>query len=536
MSFKKKEVSDDDSALADDRDDGVAAPAASDRGGSGPTISKRQFLKGATVGAGSLAAGGVSLNYSTRNARALAPAIPIAGFAVGAAIAYLVDSGVDPYVGDSRDYSGYQGATALETAMVEGATNMQSANERVMTSIQNNIQNSQNVALSKGKAAVIEAMNTGKSESEATTALQNAIDEYYSTIQQNIITHWKAQHSQILHFHEQAEAHADLSGGDSLFSVSGGNDKGPDFLGITTDAEVEYKENEVQLLDGSSVAYPRAGDGTFSRFFAVSSDHIAGSDPAILSLSTSQGNPVVLDPAPFDDAWQSLVSERDSVNQTLSGFVSDVYAAYEPGEIPTEDLVDPVTASTELAQDYDGYQAQGAYAAMLGIPTTAEHSVNLTVHTADGDRNIWADIYTEYVPTDDSGTEVGFQSGETYDPSTWDKPLYIAYEYTEETEDGTTTSTDFVQLEDSFTIDVIEDKDGNEVDSFQTKSRNNQTSDVSKLQEEIDQLREAQLEMQEEAQSGGGGFVDGLGFGGIPGEGVLVAIVGIVLVLLGQDD
>jgi hypothetical protein len=75
------------------------------------------------------------------------------------------------------------------------------------------------------------------------------------------------------------------------------------------------------------------------------------------------------------------------------------------------------------------------------------------------------------------------------------------------------------------------------VDSFQTTSRNNQTADVSKLKEELDQLREAQIDMQEEAQSGGsGGFLDSIGFGGIPGVGVLAIAGGVVVLLFGNQN
>jgi hypothetical protein len=204
-----------------------------------------------------------------------------------------------------------------------------------------------------------------------------------------------------------------------------------------------------------------------------------------------------------------IQTKRDDVNSQLSGFVNDVYNAYQPGDIPTEEIVDPITASTELKQNYDHFAAQGAHAAMLGISSSADKTVYM--HLLDDDDKIWCDIFTDYVPTDDSGNEIGFEVGPTYSPSAWNEPLYVSFEYTDS--DGNTVS-DFTQIEQDFTIETIEDADGTQVDSFKTESRNNQTSDVQALEEELEQVRKEQIRLQKESEStdgdgGGGGSSDG---------------------------
>lgn len=517
-------------------------------------LTRRQAMRGLVGGAAAVTVGSTGINYSTREAQAIAPAIPIVGFAAGAAIAYLMDSDTTPYLGDERDYSGYTGGTALKTAIREASVKMRSADERVMTSISNNITNSQNVALAKGKAAIIEAMNTGGSESEAQTAMQGAIDGYYATIQENILTHWTSQVRQIQHHYAQLDSHADTVPSDVMtYSFDGttsawSNETAYFALPAADDSlsKSGYGETTITLLDGSTVSgvpyawtdstSTNAAYDTHLSFDASLSNIPTGAAPSMIGHINGDGTRApTFDVSGFETAWTDVTSERDSVYSTLSGFVTDVYNNWAPGDIPTENLVDPITASTELRQNYDGYQAQGAHAAMLGIPTTAEQSVYLTVHAADGDYTVWADLYTEYVPTDSSGNEIGFESGTKYDPATWNKPLYIAYEYTEETQDGTTTESDFVQLEDSFTIQTIEDKNGNEVSSFQTTSRNNQTADVSKLQEELDQLREEQQRLQEESQNdgslgGGGGFLSDIG---TDSNSTIIAAVAVILVAFG---
>ncbi|MDG7673783.1 hypothetical protein OK512_11020, partial [Streptococcus pneumoniae] len=252
---------------------------------------------------------------------------------------------------------------------------------------------------------------------------------------------------------------------------------------------------------------------------------------------------------PMGNAFDAVVTERDKVLNDLSTFVSDVYSQYSAGDIPTEDIVDPITAATELRTNYDGMQGASAHAAMLGIPTNAEQSVYMTLESDGVD--VWADVFTNKKITDGSGNEVGFQKGTTYDPTTWDDPLYIAFEYSETTDadgnvlnstqqdtyDGETTTTeysDFVAVEQPFTITEIT-VDGESQQSFKTTSRNTQTSDVSKLQEELDQIRQTQLELQEESQSGGGGFdLSGLSLGGIPGEGVVLIAAGAAAYLFGK--
>jgi hypothetical protein len=173
---------------------------------------------------------------------------------------------------------------------------------------------------------------------------------------------------------------------------------------------------------------------------------------------------------------------------------------------------------------------------MLGIPTTAENSLILEVENPDDGSTalVEADLYTNHSP---SG---GFQVGNTYDPSTWSEPAYIAYRHTETNQDGEVVNETqaFEQLEMPFTIKDATDADGNQIDSFSPEPKVNQTSDVATLEEELAQIRETQIEMQEEAQepdgpSGGGGGSDGgfnwdqFSIAGVPGVAV-VAIGGLL--------
>jgi len=536
------------------------------------SIGRRTFLKGtaATAGAGATVSVAPPRYSPIGRANAIAATTAI-GFAAGAvALHYIAEEVSEKFLGDSRDYSGYTGADALHTELVEGALQMKSADERVMTSIENNIANSQNVALAKGKAAIIEEMNAGNGETAANDAMQAAIDSYYSTIQRNVINHYIAQYDQVTHHYTSADNHSNLDASIMQIVHADGISSAFDSMWYQDDSQGNDSKYEVvnyTLLDGTTIDVPVAHyTGDFSEYFsfAPSLDIIeqSGADQNDIDFAGSvqidkadgSGDTVsYFETQRYRDAFADVLAERDSVNSTLSGFVSDVYSNYSSGDIPTEDLLDPITAATELEQNYDGMQGQGAMAAMLGIPTDAEHSVQLTL--VDDAKTVWADIYTNHVPTDADGNEIGFKSGTTYSPSSWSEPFYIAYEYEavldedgnelNETEqedyDGTTTTeirSDFVQIEQDFTIEFVEDKDGNEVTEFQTDSRNNQTSDVSALEKELDQIRETQIAMQEEAQAETGGSPgfswDSISLGGIPGEGVALAVIAVAAYLKGS--
>jgi hypothetical protein len=518
-----------------------------------PDISRRRFMQ-ATAGAATV--GAVSTSAPPRYSpvgRAQAQVVAAGiGIAVGAAALGYVAGRIDDHEGgDDRDYSNYTGADALRTEVEEGGLSMRSADERVMTTISNNVENLDNILLAKGKAATVETMNAGGTESEAQTAMQDAIDEHTKTVQKNLLTHLSEQVLQLKHLAARTDEHADISHSRIYNYIPGSSTA--TYQSFIFDSEVTAT---YELVDGTLHEFQTgyindhygnwstasgeltpdygAGESTHDGLFYVLDD--AEPDK---QEGGSTGMKKVLDIPEIRQLMNDLVAKRDDVNSQLSGFVSDVYSAYEPGEIPTEDLVDPITASTELRQNYDHYATQGAHAAMMGIPTSAEQSVRMEL--LNDEVTVWADIFTEHVPTDSNGNEVGFEADTTYSPSGWDKPLYISYEM--ETEDGEIVA-DFTQIEQDFTITAIENSDGEAVDSFQTTSRNNQTADVESLREELAQIREAQLAMQEEAQDGGGGSsgfdVSNLDFAGIPGEaiivGLLTAIGGTVAYAVSKDE
>lgn len=480
--------------------------------------------------------------------------------------------------GDMRDYSGYTGLTALEDEIEIGVVEMRQADEKVLTSVRNNVQASDNVAYAKGQVAVAEALNAGKSESEADADMQAAIDNYFTSIQKNILNHYTTQFDQARHHATQWLSHPDVdeTAPPSSFGQHRYDDvaNAYDFdayeevvqaLSTEHTSGNEYREVEIvsiDLLDGSTqnvecltheasdwrgwvgpcnqVPDKLTLDSANSTPWTVE----AGGPMAIDFVNgtqtmdeTADSFYTYVDVDRYRNAWADLVTTRDNVKADLSGYVTDVYGTYEPGDVDISDIVDPTTMATELSQDNNLRGFRKAAAAQMGMPTATEHNVVVDIHFDGGDERLWVDLFTDHVPTDADGNEVGFEVGIKYDPTSWTEPLFVVFEK----EDGTADKT---QLETPFTIVEAYDDSGNEVTSFSTTSTNTHTSDVQQFEEELNQLREAQLELLEtysELDSGGGatddsgGLFDALGFtiGGLDVPGVVTAIGGGAGVLYG---
>lgn len=506
-------------------------------------ISRRGVLrKGTAVGVGSAATiGGASrMGASPVGSAAAVGPLLAAGAAAGAAgLGYLMYRKVDNYLGSNKDLTGYTGKDALLNQLEEEVLLMKSADERVMTSIQNNIANSENVALSKGKAAAITKMNAQAPESEAVAALEKAINEYYATIEENIFNHYNAQIDQVLHHITQVVANSDLNSTNILSVWTDGKGNGIDKHEIKSIDNEDTKQ--VTLLNGETIeeTTPQLStllDNEFDKTvgdIGVSNYNTGSETKWVFRLNnTASGNsPYYMEISRFASALSDVRSRCDTVKTKLGGFVSDLYTEYEPGQIPTEDIVDPVTAATELKQD-TGLASQAAAAGMLGIPTSAGFSLRLELQNDSGDKYaVPAEIYTNAQPNDTDGNPAGFAVGQTYNPANFTEPIYVSYEYID-TETGEET-TDFTQVDNPFTVLEATNESGESVEEVSPTSTVNQTSDISTVEEELAQIRDRQqtlLEQQDSTQSAGGagaGFFSGSG----PSTGVIAAVVGGIGVL-----
>jgi hypothetical protein len=429
----------------------------------------------------------------------------IAGAAAGAGLAYLARDNIEDILGQGEDLSGYTGIDALKTKIEDQAVTMKTVDERVFTSIENNLANSETVAFAKGKTAALEKMNAEAPESDAVTSMEEAVDDYYSTVQKNILTHWGTQTGEINHHVTMARAHADASPSD--------------WFGWGDNPDVKNTERTTfnfPLVSGEAYEVD-----TLNFIFYDGTSKL-GMDSNSITYFPFTSNVTVLDPAVYTNLLSIVADRSSSVKTKLGGFIGDLYFEYGAGDIPTEDVIDPVTAATQLSQN-TGMAGQAAEAAMLGIPTSASFSLSLELQDAGGNTfEVDAELYTKASPTDGSGNGTGWEVGVEYDPENFDPPIYVAYEYID-TDTGEMSS-NFIQIDRPFTVIDAVDENGNEVTNVTHEKRVTQTADVTKLQEELAQVRDEQVRLQEESQSQGGGIT--MGSSSLSTEQIIAGIVG----------
>ena len=481
---------------------------------------RRQFMRrvgATTLGASAVGTAGIRLSTQPANAfvgtTALLAGGAIAATAAGAALGYLTRDNIEGILGQGEDLSGYTGKEALRTRIEEQSLTMQTVDKRVFTSIRNNLANSETVAFAKGKAAALEKMNAEAPESDAVTAMEEAVNGYYATIQKNILTHWETQTSQINHHVTMAIAHENvLPSGWFEWQGSGVESTERDRTTVTLVSgetyEVETLVVSIEFEDVSSKIKPRTSSGSGEKEEFV---FIGGADDV---TTLTRGD--------YDSLLDTVANRSSSVKTKLEGFVGDLYFEYGAGDIPTEDVIDPVTAATQMSQN-TGMAGQAASAAMLGIPTSASFSLLLELQDANGNTSeVDAELYTKAAPTDGSGNDTGWEVGVEYDPANFDPPIYVAYEYID-TESGEMSS-NFIQIDEPFKVIAATDEDGNEVTNVIPEKRVTQTADVTKLEEELAQVRDEQQRLQEESQNNGGGMT--MGSSSLSIEQIIAGVVG----------
>jgi hypothetical protein len=482
---------------------------------------------GSAVGVGYGAAG---------SARAVPPVLLGAGAAGAAGLGYAFYKKAKQFLGDQRDYSDFTGDDALQRELVVGSKRLQSADERVLTSLRNNLTNSKTVGLAKGKAAAIEAMNAGKTEQQATSDMEEAVNSYFAVIQENLFTHFSAQCSQFANMAMRVVERDTMENGVILaYSRTG-------YTEANYSDRWEPVTKNVSLVDTREIPVTffkgRNGDNR-KRYFDPMD--LAGLDNVnkwgVKDPDTGE-NVYALKAENYEGIPTKITDTRDAVLSDLSGFVADVYDEYGQKNIPSEDVIDPITAATELGTN-TGLSQREAAAGMMGISSTADYNLRIRIQGESGEiEEVDAEIYTNVQPTDADGNATGFQVGTTYDPANYQKPIYAAYDYVEPST-GVNTS-DFTELVNPFTVLEAQNRNGEEVNTVETTSNINQTADVSKLEEELEQLRKEQVRLQEKAENQNSGGA-GAGFFGSngPSTGAIAAVlggVGVVYALFTQGE
>lgn len=501
--------------------------------------SRRNFIRLLGVAGGTAAAGvgSQATPFSpVQNGQAVAPLVAVG--AIGAA-GYLsgraAEAGIKHFtdLGESSDYD-ESSASALYTQARFDHKTIKSANDSVLTTLENLVQNASQIAYQEARGAVLKALNNGKTPAKALDAGYTAIDEYILPNQKNLIDRYTTAVLQIKTAHDRAKS-SSVVDRSNLWQNANGN--------------FEFPEVTIGLADGSSHPATKlklvgatyqpnlsdTGSNNVSVTFKGSTPYTQTDYSNIQPLMSKRFAQVLND---LDTAWQDARSEIDT-------FVNSIGSSYQAGEISTEDITTPSDLFSMASQD-----SSSPYAAadLAGLGLQVNQSNTMVVDLLDDGQQLEGSVYLNESPiggslsvgsvydpslsrpTDSDGNytdSANDYAGTESDPIPIEGLAYIAYN----TESGST----YAQIQQPFKVTSATDADGNDLQQVgyqPSKGQQTTTTDISELKDQLnsmnEELQRLDEERQEAATGGGGVDLSGLSAFGLPGElvGVIIAVVG----------
>lgn len=442
---------------------------------------------------------------------------------------------------------------------------------RALETIQgNHIEDSDAYALTLVEAQVVESMQAGDNLSEAKANVSDELDDYYSTIESNILT---AHNSQINHtwYLWNAQAQTDetavwtgsvqnsqerleLRQNDFDLDI-GGNDP-PSYGGFSAPSASNYT-----LINGSTrPMYEIVGDtwmitgmnASFIPDIGTSNTNwktiaIDNPDTAGLSGSTHsyQNGSVVFPATTYFDLRTDVRSAHSRVHANAMNFTEAIYANYTQSDFEGVETLSGITLYTQFNTDENTTGYYGYTAGKLGLMgiegninsswtiqyTPAQNSslvANTTRFEAGQTYNMSGTLFTDWDPTPNSTPD--FAVNTTYNTSNTDKTVM----FVEQMNNSSSINT----LEGEFTvISLTNARTGDSVENTSLRNQTRQEFDNTVTIEQLQDLLDYREDVVTVSESGGGGGGGGWNFGGLSLGGAAVGgllALGAAFVVLGN--
>lgn len=453
--------------------------------------------------------------------------------------------------GECTEAQAHQNAT--HTDIFASGLTMADMQESSQVGLGNNLEYSRTVVRAKAKAEALKAFKNGSNLTSTQSLVNKTVEEYYATLQSNLIETHNSQYNQLIYNQEAANQE-----GLGIVYVEGSNN-GYEDLGEPTDIAYvvgggdwgRFTNHTAQLVNGSNVSYRGAKFRTVKNEFTDSFDDTA--EFGIENPTNSSQHYVVYDGEYYKDSWTKIQSMSSGVKSNASAWTSDLYATYDNySELNIEEIVDPLTMAQEFNTNLNStgsYGWQAAEIGLTGVEGTVNESFAITYspnenHTLDGalvgglngsgersyiytageTYNLSGTFFTAWSPNSTNGS---FVSGTTYNTSNAGSPVMFVVQ----TENGTHTA----ELQGEFTINELTDvTTGETINQTTLENKTLQTWNASFTRDEMRSLLEYRDDVSgtySTGGSGGGGFgLGGLSLGGAA-IGGLLALGGALLVL-----
>lgn len=386
----------------------------------------------------------------------------------------------------------------------------------------NALENKRTVAWSKAEAAAIEAMENGSTRSEAEAAATEAVQDYYSIQQRNLLASWNSYASSVLYVVNAQENESEVG---EIVQTE-------EYLGASVD-EISAENKSLGLVNGTAVTvqgvnvYGEATDSTYGdvTFYAdgleVGSGYdglevlLAGpqegySDQDIWTIAQNDGDNATYNVS-YPEQWVAINNQSSQMAANVGQYVDAVYEANASGDLNAS----YVSAST-MAQEYSTqYNETGYYAyavSALASSGTAAPGLNGTglmeVHY-DGA------TFEGMVMSQEPPASGSWETGESYNPSNISGLQYII-----------TTDGEQIDLDGPFSIGEMTNADGDTINETTVQRYSYETansSDYVELSEDLAEVRSYMERQESNVGGGGGGGLPDLGFGGLGVPVILVA-------------
>ncbi|WP_139173299.1 hypothetical protein [Halogranum gelatinilyticum] len=396
------------------------------------------------------------------------------------------------------------------------AATQESSSEQYTTAMSNRLEDTRAQAMMQAKQTIIMSMNDGDNATVAKEKATNTVEAYYATIQENMLNRFETDMQAAMYMKNVSDANSatwlrvSTAGGDNMYTESFREDNHTlvDGSEVTTHLYVTSKPDytyKIMPLNSNPVSSPAAN--AWNDYMGDPSPDYRAYKPVRYVNSTGTEK-VVVDTQGYADVWHEIVQQSEWAKSNTDTLATEIYNQYNAGELNVSDLYDPFTIGVQSAT---AYNSTGAYSfaayqmAALGYSgnLTASHTIEVynstggTIETLDG---------TLYYTADDLST---LENNVTYTLADYSGRFVMAVQPADSNQSAYIQDLDEISGATSFEItSAVNTKTGESVSNTTIVKHVYETTDVSNLEEQIDQLTKL-YEEQQEAQSSGGGASSG---------------------------
>ncbi|ACV47085.1 MULTISPECIES: hypothetical protein [Halomicrobium] len=451
-----------------------------------------------------------------------------------------VDNGVDTSQTDAEQ---------LKIDLYQSGQNAKASSDVYQTTLDNYLQDTETQARIIGKNAYVRALNNGSSKAAAKTEAKNAVADYYSTHERNLIAKWNLQVSNYEYNRGVAVNESLDQNEEAVYQRTA-----PTYLNGTMGANGDYEQfpyfanvgsNSLTLSNGTTVSASTivfdevqrdSTDATHNNkgeagTLTMTSGYVDWED-SVGDINTVYGvtftgptsdyeDVEAIDLAEYEAKWSEIQSQNTQVQNDMDTVVENTYDEYQSGEINNTDLVDPYVLSNDFSAGNEYQSWSAAQLTLLGTnsPEAMDTMGEFNVTTADGT------THTGVLMSQSNPASGQFEVNTTYDTANITGPQFVV------------TADRLVELDGEFTVDSIETTDGESRENVTIEKTTYDTADinVTQLVELYEQLNKerAEWEAREQNLRGGAG---GFAFGNSTSLGIIAALAGGMLLLRNRDD